>query len=295
MKISPDFCIVKSLEDLHAFASSHSFPLILKPANLAKSLLVTKCHNIEELISNYGAALEIIEKVYEKYAPNNERILVLEEFMEGSIHSVDAFIDSEGNTSVLDSIVDYETGYDIGYNDNFHYSRIVPSRLSSTDQKALKNVAIEGAKALGMKSSAAHIEIIMTRDGPKIVEIGARNGGYRQRMHQLSDGVDLYRNLLAVTTNSGKINIVPAKHEYCAVLELFPRKTGIFAGIKSLKELESLPSLNYLKVKYSPGDTAGLSSEGYKAGLIIALHSSDENTFQKDLEFIKSKVSILVK
>ena len=41
-KISPAFAIVTSETDVRTFANTHSFPLILKPANLAKSLLVTK-------------------------------------------------------------------------------------------------------------------------------------------------------------------------------------------------------------------------------------------------------------
>ncbi len=45
-KISPDFRIIKSENDVYDFAKTHDLPLIIKPANLSKSLLVTKSQNL---------------------------------------------------------------------------------------------------------------------------------------------------------------------------------------------------------------------------------------------------------
>jgi biotin carboxylase len=294
-KISPEFCMVNNVEELKKFAASHSFPLILKPANLAKSLLVTKNNSLEELLANYEDTLSRIERIYEKYAPHNERLLILEEFMEGSIHSVDAFVDIHGACHVIDGIVDYQTGYDIGFDDNFHYSRIIPSKLDNETQKKIMEVAELGTKALNMTSSAAHIEIIVTKNGPMIVEIGARNGGYRERMHRLANGLDLYGNLLNVATNTGEIDIVKKSNNYCAVLELFPKTNGIFQSVKNIEEVKSLESINYVSVKYKPGDEVGKSSKGFKAACVIVIIHDDQKIFQKDLDYINENVSISVK
>src|SRR5688572_2048946 len=207
-KISPDFQIVQGKEDLENFAKSHDFPLILKPANLVKSLLVSKCHSLDELLSTYQKTLDLIPAVYARYAPRNKPILLVEEFMVGSIHSLDAFVDANGNPELLENIVDYQTGFDIGYDDNFHYSRLIPSELSSSAQKDFKQVAALGVRALGMKNSAAHIEIIVTKQGAQIVEISARNGGYRERMHRLANDIDIYGNLIKTMTDQ-KIDIRP--------------------------------------------------------------------------------------
>ena len=53
--------------------------------------------------------------IYKKYAANRKPKMIIEEFMEGSVHSVDAFVDSNGTPHVLESIVDYQTGYDMGF------------------------------------------------------------------------------------------------------------------------------------------------------------------------------------
>ena len=42
------------------------FPLMLKPANLAKSLLITKNHNQTELIENYRKTMQRIDVIYQK-------------------------------------------------------------------------------------------------------------------------------------------------------------------------------------------------------------------------------------
>jgi len=178
-KISPEFRQVRNKDDLIEFANSHNFPLILKPTNLAKSLLVTKANSKDGLLENYDHAINQIADVYKKYAPNRTPKLLVEEFIEGSIHSVDAFIDQSGEVHVLKEVVDYETGQEIGYNDNFHYSRTLPSKLKNEDIEAIRHCAVVGCHSLGMLSSPAHVEVILSKDGPRVVEIGARNGGYR--------------------------------------------------------------------------------------------------------------------
>ncbi|QQS64514.1 ATP-grasp domain-containing protein [Candidatus Saccharibacteria bacterium] len=293
-KISPAFKKISSENDLIEFAKNSSFPLIIKPTNLAKSLLVTRCDDLEELIGAYNAAKEIAPKIYAKYAPRASLEMIVEEFMEGSIHSIDAYIDKNGKVSLLDDIVDYQTGYDIGFDDNFHYSRVIPSKLSHSIQKEFRDVAVKAVEALGMKSSAAHIEIIVTIEGPRVVEIGARNGGYRERMHELANGIDILGNQLSTILDQ-PLDITPKKNEPCAVLELFPKTPGIFSGIQNEDLLKGLQSFNYLSIKPKIGDFVGKSSQGYKASAVIVLHSNDSSVFQNDLQFVNDQVCVTTK
>lgn len=288
-KISPAFATVASEAELREFASSHDFPLILKPANLAKSLLVTKNHNLEELLVNYEKSVDLLATTYKKYAPNRQPKLIIEEFLQGSIHSVDAFVDATGTPYVLNEVVDYQTGFDIGYDDNFHYSRILPSKLSDDDQRQLRHCAEVGIRALGMKSCPAHVEIIMTPAGPRIVEIGARNGGYRERMHMIANGIDITGIALQVAIGQA-FNVSATKNDPCAVLELFPKTPGNFTGIKNQTQLESLDSLNYLSVKAKINTFTGKSADGYKMAAVIILHNPSEAQFEKDLQYVNENV-----
>lgn len=290
-RISPEFAVVTHEHDLQAFALRHQFPLILKPASLAKSLLVTKNHTLDELHANYRRTVAQIEEVYQKYAPTRQPKLLVEEFLEGSIHSVDAFVGHNGQPHLLQEIVDYQSGYDIGFDDNFHYSRLLPSKLSSGDQQALRHCAALGIQALGMRNSPAHVEVIMTKEGPRIVEIGARNGGYRNRMHKLANGIDIASAATSLVFGE-EPDITATKHEPCAVLEFFPKQPGIFQRIQHQAKMESLASRVYLSVKAEPGDYVGKAADGYKMCAVVILHHHDPVQFQHDLEFVNQNVRV---
>jgi len=289
IKISPSFADVTSWEDVESFAKKHSFPLMLKPANLAKSLLVTKNSNSDELRDNYTKMMAIIDKTYKKYAPGRQPRIIIEEFMEGPIHSVDAFIDGSGNPQVLENIVDYQTGYDIGFDDNFHYSRLLPSKLSEDEAQKLRTCAEVGIRSLGMRFSAAHVEIIRTKDGPRIVEIGARNGGYRDRMHALANGIDILGTALNISLGQS-VSVKATKNEPCAVLEIFPKNPGAFDSMQNWQQVQKLDSFVYGSIKATPGNPVGKSSEGYKACAIVILHNKNEDIFNKDLAFVDQNV-----
>ena len=292
-KISPDFNVIDSREGLTHFANTHSFPLILKPANLAKSLLVTKNDSLDELVANYDKARQLAETTYKKYAPNNTPKFIVEEFLEGSIHSVDAFVDIHGEPHVLEQVVDYQTGHDIGFDDNFHYSRLLPSRLSSENTQAIRHTAKIGCQLLGMTSSPAHVEVILTKSGPRIVEIGARNGGYRERMHRLANDINITNNALALALNQ-PLDITAKKNDHVGVFELFPRTPGVFTGISHQQELEQLPSLNYLSIKAKPGQFIGKAGDGYKMGAVVILHNSDQQQFMADKHYLSNRVTVKV-
>ncbi len=293
-QISPDFAVVASADDVRSFASSHAFPLILKPANLAKSLLVTKNDSIEELLENYDTSIRMLESTYAKYVSNRSPKLIIEEYLEGSIHSVDAFVNSSGTPLVLDQIVDYQTGYDVGYNDNFHYSRSLPTGLSSEQQAALRHCARVGIEALGMKNSAAHVEIILTANGPRIVEIGARNGGYRERMHRLANGIDITGAFLK-TALGQPVSIESTCSDGCAVIELFPQTRGVFKSIRNIEQLRRLPSFHSLSIKAKSDEDVGLSRDGYRACAFVIIHHSDLTVFDQDFDYIKENVFVEVK
>lgn len=291
-KISPDYAVISSEEEALSFAKHHDFPLIIKPANLSKSLLVTKSSSIEELRENYQKTMAQIDATYQKYAPHQHPKLLIEEFLEGPIFSVDAFVDANGEPHVLENVVDYQTGYDIGYDDNFHYSRLLPSRLPEDKIAAIRATAAAGCRALGMTSSPAHIEIIYTTNGPRIVEIGARNGGYRERMHALANDIDITKNAIALSLNE-PLDLLPKKNGYVGVFELFPKTPGIFTGIANEATLRSLPSLTYLSVKAKPGQFVGKAGDGYKMTAVVILHNTSGSIFEHDMNTLSTQVSVI--
>lgn len=290
--LNPDFAIVNSETDLIVFAKNHSFPLMLKPANLVKSLLITKNDGLEELLANYRQMTDVIGQVYATYAQDREPTIIVEEFLKGSMHTVAGFADQHGEPHIVQEVVDLQLAREIGFNDNFLYCRQLPSKLPDATQAALRRTAALGIRALGMKSSPAHVELIMTPDGPRIVEIGARNGGYRERMYDLANGLDLVQESIRIALGAAPV-MQATKRDACAVLELFPYQKGVFKGITHLEKVRALPSCTYVSVKAAPGATVGKAADGFKRCAVIMLHSQNHTQLQADLTYINEHVKVV--
>ncbi|MES2630539.1 MAG: ATP-grasp domain-containing protein [Patescibacteria group bacterium] len=276
--ISPDFTTVDTLDQALEFARNHSYPLIIKPTNLVKSLLVLKCDDEQQLIERFTYATETIGQLYEKYkiydrAPQ----LIIEEFIIGEQYSIAAFVDSEGTPHFCDGIVSLKNAQDIHVDDNYLYSRTLPVDLSDELTKEMFEVADKGVRALKMTSVPAHIELMSGPNGTKIIEIGARIGGYRPRMYNYSYGLDLI---------SQEVNLALGKtpelnglfSTYSAVYELFPEIEGNFDAITGEINPELL---TYYKVTANQGDLIGPAKNGFKATAIIIVTEKDKNRFDE--------------
>ena len=142
-----------------------------------------------------------------------------------------------------------------------------------------------------MKNSPAHVEVILTKNGPRIVEIGARNGGYRERMHRLANGIDITGSAIRIAVGE-QPDIAATKNDSLGVFELFPKTPGIFAGVKNEDKLKALPSLAYLAVQAKLGAFVGKSSDGYKMCVIVTLHNADAAQFARDVAFLGEHIAV---
>ncbi|MGV9001495.1 MAG: ATP-grasp domain-containing protein [Candidatus Saccharimonadaceae bacterium] len=275
--ISPEFTTVDTVEEALAFASKYGYPLIIKPTNLVKSLLVLKCDNEEQLIERFTYAHQTIGSLYEKYTIYDRTPqLIIEEFIVGEQYSIAAFVDSNGKAYFCNGIVSLKNAQDIGVDDNYLYSRTLPADLSEDTAKKMFQVAETGIRALGMTSVPAHVELIVGPKGVKLVEIGARIGGYRPRMYRYSYGLDLARQEVKLAINE-KPEVSGAFAAYSAVYELFSKTEGAFLEVIGTVDTTQF---SYYRVVAKAGQQTGPAKNGYKAAAIIIVSHENEETFK---------------
>ena len=276
--ITPGFAKVSSEEELMAFAEGASYPLILKPTNLVKSLLVLRCDNQQELRQNFAYAQTEIVNLYEKYnIYDREPQLIVEEFIKGKSCSIAAFIDSNGIPHFCDGIVAITTAKEHGANDNYLYSRRLPLECNDTLSQRLFEVAEIGIKALEMKSTPAHVELMYDGNDVKIIEIGARIGGYRPRMYNFSYGLNLIQQEVRLAIGA-KPELTGDFIAYSAVFELFPDKEGSFKQIRGLDDPDKYA---YFSIKPQPGTHIGPAKNGYKAAAIVVIAEKNKQRFDE--------------
>ncbi len=275
-KLTPEFTFVESTEQLLEFAATTGYPLIMKPTNLVKSLLVTRCNNETELLRAYKTTIAQIDSLYQKQQVTNRTPgVIVERFVVGSMCSVAAFVDNKGIPHFCDGIVELVTAQDIGYDDSFLYSRKIATDYQSDLQSQLFAVASDGIAALGMQSSPAHIEIIFNDHETKLVEIGARTGGYRPFLYEESYGIDMIEQEARIATRQ-QPELSENFVRYAAMYELFPHKKSTFVALRNAKDPKSY---RYFHQTAQPGDTIGRAEDGYRAVAIIGIADTDKDSF----------------
>lgn len=286
-EITPKFTFVESKNQLLKFAANAGYPVMLKPTNLVKSLLVSKCSSENELIENYDKTIAQIEEVYARlHITDREPRIIAEQFIEGSMCSVAAYVDHMGEPHFCDGIAELTTAQDIGFDDNFLYSRKLTNTIKPDLLSRILAVARDGVHALSMRSSPAHIEIIYNEQEIKIVEIGARTGGYRPRLYRESYGLDLIQQEALIAVGDTP-QLAGDFKKYSAIYELFPRTKGTFVRLDGD---DSTTTYSYLHRTAKSGDIVGPAQEGFRSVAVFGVSSPDYQTFIsrcKQIEAIK--------
>lgn len=231
-------------------------PCIIKPVDSSGSRGVILLRDPAELTSAlaYSAA----------QAKHGQ--VIIEEYMEGPEVSVEVVI-IEGVPHVL-TITDKVT---TGYPHFVETQHTQPSRLPDAQQKAITQLAVDSCRALELTHGAAHVEIIVTTRGPKIVEVGPRMGGDFIATHlvPLSTGINMTR--LVIQDAMGCTPQLPPRRDAGACIRYVDRGQGIFLGADNLEEIQAMPGIVQAGI-FLPSGTAvtDLHSSSDRLGYIIA-------------------------
>ncbi|HWX19627.1 MAG TPA: ATP-grasp domain-containing protein [Candidatus Binatia bacterium] len=277
------FQVVTSESALMDFARQMGYPVFLQPANVSASMWATRNTGPEMLRTNYHAILNEVPRYYEKLGKKGTQlVVVVAEYLEGSNISIDCLADRAGKVYST-PVVDVLTGRDIGIDDYHHFARLVPSRLSASEQNGLEQKAIAGVQALDMTSAAAHVEFI----GSRLGEIGARPGGNRPRILELACGIDLLHAYYQVLSGASP-DVRQDRQLAAAIVTPFPRKNGTLRATRHLEQILKLPGYVYHEVRAQPGQPVGLASGGFRAPLYVELMSPDTGEIRHSVDQLAS-------
>jgi biotin carboxylase len=174
----PDFFVVDDSSTYAAAAGQLDVPFIVKPADNSGSRGVTLVADRKHQMAAYA---------YSREHSRSGRVLV-EAYMAGPEVSVEAFTVA-GTTHIL-AVTDKITTHAPYFVEMGH---TIPSRLPDDTVAAIHTLTRQAIAALGLTEGPSHTEIIITAQGPKIVEVGGRLGGDHITTHlvPLATGIDL--------------------------------------------------------------------------------------------------------
>ena len=275
----PKFYRVADKDEFMTAVEKMSGPFMVKPSDSSGSRGILKIDN-----KNFS------ESAYE-YSKSVSRsgMVVVEECMIGPEVSVETLA-IDGEVHVIQITDKITTGaphfVEMGHTQ--------PSRLSSGIIEIIKKTAIAANKAIGIRNGPSHTEIIVTNDGPKIVELGARLGGDCITTHlvPLSTGVNMVEACIKIAL--GERPDIKVKLEKASAIRYFKQHNGIIKNITGLEEARAMPGVIQIGIVHGIGETVTeIDNSGSRMGFVIT-QGTDANDAEKKcnnaLERIKVEI-----
>lgn len=294
-KISPKFTVVHdaSKETLDRIEKQIGFPLMIKPSGLAASLLVTLCYHREELEANLANTVKKINKIYKKKSGRGEPQILVEEFMEGAMYSIDSYVNQRGIVYHA-PLVHVRTGRSVGFEDFFGYARLTPVKLKPHRVENARRTAEKAIEALNLRSTTCHVELMKTEDGWRVIEVGPRIGGFRDEMYRLSYGIDHATNDILIRIPKKPV-ITKKSKGYTCVLQFYPPKKGRLASLEGIKKIRKLESFSRINLKKKIGDLCDFARNGDDPIFDLVLFNKDRSRLLADVRRVEQKVKIQIK
>jgi len=293
--IAPIHTIVKNHEEstINKIAKKVGFPLIVKPAGLASSRLVTMCFDKEDLQKTLKRVFRVINKIYKDASGNWEPKILVEQFMDGSMFSIDAYVDDIGKTYFC-PLVKITTGKEIGSDDFFGYKQTTPLNLKPETEEESKDVAKQAIKALGLRNTTAHIEMMRTEEGWKIIEVGARIGGFRHDLYEMTADIDHHMNDILI--RMGRKPIIPKKIKgYATAMKFFTPKEGTLIKVLGLKKAKKISSIKKIDIQKNPGEKCQFARNGGVSIFNVILFNKDKAELLADVRKLEKIIKIEVR
>lgn len=275
----PWYFIVENEPQLQEIKDKITYPCITKPTDNSGSRGVMLVHNEKELCQAFS------------YSSENGRSgsVIIEEYMTGSEVSVEVIV-QESTPYVLQVTDKLTTGaphfVEMGHSQ--------PSRLGEENVNKIKDLACRAVKAVGISDGPAHVEIMLTENGPKMVELGARMGGDCITTHlvPLSTGIDMIKATIEISC--GKEPDIKSKFDKGSAIRYFSTPSGVIKSIEGIEEALKIEGIREISMVKSIGDVIGdIGSSTDRVGFVIARADTAEKAVavcEKALETVKISV-----
>ena len=234
------------------------FPLITKPVDNSGSRGINVAKNEKELI----VALK------DSFACSQCHRVIVEEYMDGPEVSVEILV-QDGEPFILQVTDKLTTGephfVEIGHSQ--------PSQLAKDDIDRIKNLAHDAVKAVGIINGCGHAEIKLTSKGPKMVEIGGRQGAdfITTVLVPNSTGINMSEYEILRAIGTPKKFIYPTVKSRGAAVRFIESVDGILDSVEINYQAESMVGIEEFKLVCKAGETYGKAQNNNdRFGYVIA-------------------------
>lgn len=266
--------LIGSLEEAYLFCEEVKGPWVLKPSD-SSGQRGTNCIYFKE---------EIEKAFYDAKENASDQMVLIDQFIAGQEINVCAIV-KDSKITIL-SLADRDT---LG-GEHFGIAVLhsLPPSINESQMISVKELAINAIKAIGLTNGIAYPQIIVTEEGPKLIEIAARMpGGYNREMAMYSSGIDMVEAQILISMNEPfGLEEIRSSERYSAVsVKLFTEldfkdvdKVDTIAGLEMVRELPNVKGCYFELEKKQP--LPKLTFSGGRFGAVITVGGSKEETMR---------------
>lgn len=240
-----------SPEEARQFAATVGYPLIIKPRAAAGASGTVRVNDAEAL-----------EKAIQEYALGRGGSAALEEFIEGHEGFYDTL--SVGGRVVADFVSHYYPGVLEAMRTRWISPMIVTTnRIDAPGYGSVKAMGRQVIEALGIGTSATHMEWFFGPKGLTFSEIGCRPPGVGMwDVYSAANDFDLYRAWGQAVTH-GHVSEAPSRRYAAGMINLRPDRDGRILGYEGVAQVYALFGAHIIDMHLPP---PGTPTQGVEAG-----------------------------
>lgn len=265
----PKFFKATNEKEYREAVLNFSTPFIVKPADNSGSRGIYLVSNVVDTESISNAYL---------HSHNFSRSgdVVIEEYMVGPEVSVET-LTVNGECNVIQITDKITTGaphfVEMGHTQ--------PSQLSDAIKREIAQVAKAANRAIGITNGPSHTEIIVTDEGPKIVELGARLGGDCITTHlvPLSTGVNMVECCIKIAL--GEVPDINPTISKVSAIRYFTQNSGIIKKVVGIDEATQIDGVKQISMVHSVGERLNaIENSSDRIGFVVVQANSVEDAFE---------------
>jgi len=251
------------------------YPCIVKPLDDAGSNGVRLCATPEEAAAHVGT---LLGDTHNERGQRKIPAVLVEEYVDGPEVSVEVLVNGR-QFSVL-AVTWKELGELPHFVETGHH---VPAALGDGLDERCARVAVDALRAVGFDLGAAHVELRLAADGPRLIEINCRPAGDRiTRLVGLATGVGICAELVALHLPDWTPPRPAAKT--AAAIAFLPSTPGTVHRIEGADAARRREGVVDVSVYVAPGDHSGPSrhnSATARHGHVIATAATGREALRR--------------
>lgn len=282
--------LLKSMSDLERAVSEVGLPAVIKPIFGSDSQFVVYISTQEEAREAYNYVFKNCTPEYDPIYKYNKKIFVYQEFVEGQEFSLECYC-QHGVPHIIG--IHEKTAMDLPF--FMETGDYIPPRISEEEENILIKASEAALIVLGVRDSLAHVEIKLTKNGPKIIEIASRMGGdYTHENIWRVYNFNLIRAGCEIALGINITSQIKKAKKYVMGKFFIPRNSGVVTKISGFDEIKKHDQLVDYFLPKKVGDSVLVPADGYENMGWVVTDGVSYADAERAMSYIFEKVNIEV-